>query len=206
MTTRPFWEEQYAKPDGVKTFGGGEPSERVVQAAGMLPRGSRAIEFGCGAGRDSLFLAKSGFVVTSVDISESGISTLNREAQNRGLRVEAFVEDMSKFKLVGGYDLVVAIGCLHLITRSDREGFLKRVKEHTNPSGLNVMTGFTDESPTPPDMEPYFVGLFRPGELFDVYGDWEIVTKRSFTFTDDHGNGLRHTHSTHGLLARKPKS
>jgi tellurite methyltransferase len=205
MAIAPFWEEQYAKADGVKTFHGGKPSEKVVQAAQMLPKGGRALDLGCGAGRDSLYLAKAGFEVASIDISETGIARLKEEAKNAGLTIHAWVGDMASFRFEGTYDLIIAIGCLHLLARSGWQHLIARAKEHTRPLGLNVMTGFTDESPTPPDMAPYFKGLFRPGELFKVYEDWDIVDRNSFTFSDDHGQGLRHTHTTHGVVARRPE-
>jgi tellurite methyltransferase len=62
---------------------------------------------------------------------------------------------------------------------------------------------FTNEVPAPSDMEPFFVGLFNKGELFEIYGDWEIIDKREYQFEDDHGNGLKHLHAGHKLIAQK---
>ena len=47
MNLKPFWEEQYAKPDGLKTFDGGKPTDKVIKALSQMKKGSRVIEFGC---------------------------------------------------------------------------------------------------------------------------------------------------------------
>ncbi len=201
--SKPFWEEQYATSDGLKTFGGGKPTDKVIKVASQMKKGSRVIEFGCGAGRDALYLAENGFDVTSVDISKTGISKLIEIAEKRCLQIKAKVQDMRDFHFEGKYDLVIAVGSLHLIPRSDWKKLIKKVKEHTVVNGFNIMTGFTDQVQTPPDMKPFFVGLFQEDELFEIYDDWDILDKHSITFTDNHGNGLSHTHSTHGLLAKK---
>ena len=68
---------------------------------------------------------------------------------------------------------------------------------HTSVGGVHAISVFTDEAPTPPDMAPFFVGLFKKEELFDIYRDWEILDKNNYRFNDDHGNGLKHTHAGH---------
>lgn len=203
MKPKPFWEDAYAEKDGIKTFGGGNPSPLVRKVAEEILKSGRAVEFGCGAGRDALFLASNGFEVTALDVSASGIKKLKEIAAEKELKINAEVKDMRDFSFKGEYDLFVAMGCLHLIPRNDQKEFFEKVKQHTRKNGINVFTVFTDEVPTPPDMEPFFVGLFEKGELFEIYKDWEIIEKNEYRFTDDHGNGLSHVHAGHNIIARK---
>ena len=52
------------------------PSPELVAlvASGIAPTGARVLDAGCGAGTESLFLARCGFVTLGVDLSEPGIA------------------------------------------------------------------------------------------------------------------------------------
>ncbi len=41
---------------------------------------------------------------------------------------------------------------------------------------------FTDAIPPPEDMKAFCVGLFREGEIFTYYSDWEPLLERSYVF------------------------
>ena len=51
------------------------------------------LDVGCGQGRDALFIARLGHVVTAIDLSPSGISDLQRDAAAEGLAIFAEVAD-----------------------------------------------------------------------------------------------------------------
>jgi len=60
------------------------PSQFCVLAATEIPKETPIIEFGCGNGRDSIYLSKQGFSVHASDLSEEGIN------KNK-LKVESYV-------------------------------------------------------------------------------------------------------------------
>lgn len=51
-----------------------------------LPKGIKVIEFGCGEGRDSIFLAKSGFNVTAVDMLHQQSNEPKNGLRKKGLK------------------------------------------------------------------------------------------------------------------------
>ena len=185
------------------TFGGGEPSAEVLEAARHLPNGARVIDVGCGDGRNALFLASQGFQVTATDISPVGIAKLQQFAAERGLLIDAYVQDMRQASFEIGYHLVVSMGCLHLVERECWRPLLRRMQETTCPGGYHAVGVMTDVLPAPEDQRDHFIGLFRDGELFARYADWEIVTQRSVQFHDEHPGGVRHHHAGDTVLARK---
>ena len=83
-----------------------------------VPKGSRVIEFGCGEGRDSIFLAKLGFKVTALDVAPSAIKRAKEWAREEGVEVDFQVNDVTALKGIpaGCYDLGINIGCLQMFT------------------------------------------------------------------------------------------
>lgn len=65
---REFWNQQHGH--GHHHHG---PNETLVELASMLPPGA-ALDVGCGAGRDSHWLAERGWKVTGVDLSDVAIA------------------------------------------------------------------------------------------------------------------------------------
>ncbi|MGD1118735.1 MAG: methyltransferase domain-containing protein [Dehalococcoidales bacterium] len=199
----PFWEESYKRAGKLDTFGGGKPGEMVVKAASGLPPGSRALDLGCGEGRNALYLAGLGFQVSATDISQSGIAKLKTIARERKLKIDASVGDMRDYQFSQRFDLIVCEGCLHLIQREDWQMLLKRMKRFTTPGGQHVVGVFTDAAPEPEDQRGLMVGLFKEGELLEQFKDWEILESKAYRFTHTHPDGPTHEHAGNEIIARK---
>ena len=102
------------------------------------------------------------------------------------------------------FDLIVSHGCLHLVVRESWQQLIPRFKAHTNPGGFNVVVVFTDTLPPPDDLKEFCLGLFREGELFSMYSDWEVLLRQSYTIEDQHPGSPPHRHPINKLVARKP--
>jgi tellurite methyltransferase len=204
MVTKPFWEEGYRRPGKLDTFGGGKPSKDVVAAASGLSPGASVLDLGCGEGRNAVYLGSLGLDTWAVDISSAGIAKLNATAKEMELSVHASVCDMRTYAFPRCFDLVVCHGCLHLVERDAWQRILDRIRDNTVAGGLNVVVVFTDTVPEPEDHCGLMVGLFREGELFEHYHDWDILESSSFEFEDEHPGGIRHRHAGNRLTARKP--
>jgi SAM-dependent methyltransferase len=87
-----------------------------VLADGAAAAGRRALDVGCGHGRDAIHLAKKGWVVTAVDLEARAISTARRRAAEQRVDVRWMVGDVAevgKLALPPGYSLIYDLGCLH---------------------------------------------------------------------------------------------
>jgi len=199
--TNPPWENGYTDLSA-KTFG--DPSSEIIDLAAQIPHDAAVIDVGCGEGRNTLFLAKQGYDVTAVDISESGIRKLRALADREGVVVHTEVIDMCQYSFERAFHLIISHGCLHLVERSQWQELICRFKAHTVPGGVNVVVVFTDALPPPADLEEYCLGLFKEGELFSLYSDWDIEMQKSYTFEDEHPGSLRHKHPVNKIVARKP--
>jgi SAM-dependent methyltransferase len=78
------------------------------------PPPGRLVEFGCGVGWLSLFLAQRGYEVTGVDIAPEAIAAAQRESQARGLANARFVVgDFESFHATEPYDYALFYDSLH---------------------------------------------------------------------------------------------
>jgi tellurite methyltransferase len=206
MTKRkkPFWEESYKRPGKLDTFGAGKPNETVVKIASQLPSGTKALDLGCGEGRNALYLAGLGFQVSAFDISESGIEKLRTIAHKRRFNIDSSVCDMRTYEFPHKFDLIVCQGCLHLIKREEWESLIRRMKKFTVPGGQHIVGVFTDTVPEPEDQRGLMVGLFKEGELLEQYEDWEIIENHAYRFAHTHPGGVSHEHAGNEIIARKP--
>ena len=201
MPSTPFWEDAYSQLNTADTFGA--PAEELAQLVKLLPRGASVLDLGCGEGRNALYLAQHGFRVTAVDLSAAGIRKLQHHAQQRGLSVTAEVRDMKHYAFERSFYLIIAHGSLHLIEREHWTSLIHRIKAHTVVGGYNVIVVFTDLIPPPDDLKEFHVGLFREGELFELYEDWDILLRRSYILEDEHPGNIKHRHPINQVVARK---
>ena len=73
----------------------------------QLPRG-RALDLACGAGRNALFLARNGFEVDAIDVSDVALQRAAGYAQAEGLNVNWQQGDLDDLRLpTAEYQLVV---------------------------------------------------------------------------------------------------
>jgi tellurite methyltransferase len=201
---KPFWEESYKRAGKLDTFGGGKPSRGLAETATKIKLPAKALDLGCGEGRNALYLAGLGFETSAIDISESGIHKLKTQAEEMHLNIDARIDDMLTYNFEKYFNLIVCTGCLHLIKRKEWQKVLLDMKKYTSRGGFHVVGVFTDELPEPEDQRGLMVGLFKEGELSTYYTDWEIIESKSKVFEDEHINGIRHKHASNSIIARKP--
>ena len=196
----PFWEAAYKDPDA-ETFG--PASEEIIELAAALPSGARALDVGCGDGRNALYLAEHGLEVDAFDLSLPGIQKLRSRAGAVDGRLHAWVQDLQTFSFRRQYDLIVLHGVLHLIEREVWGGMLQSVRRHTKPGGWNVVVVFTDRLAAPPDLATQMRGLFKEGELREQYRGWSVASWEAYTLEDEHPGGVRHQHPINKIVAQK---
>lgn len=110
MTEQAAWDQRYSGPDLVWGTG---PNRFIADEVAALPPG-RAIDLGCGEGRNAIWLAERGWQATGVDFSAAGLGRAARLAAERGVSVEWVQADLLRYQPApGGYDLVL-IAYLHL--------------------------------------------------------------------------------------------
>jgi SAM-dependent methyltransferase len=103
---RALWNNVYSEEESRVTNYPNRFLADVVQ--GRTP--GRALDIGMGQGRNSLFLARLGWDVTGVDISDKGIEIAKKDAEKTGVKVNCVVADFPSFEIgKEQWDLIAGI-------------------------------------------------------------------------------------------------
>jgi tellurite methyltransferase len=184
----PDWDERYRGGEHTTA----EPSALLRTAiAGRTP--GRALDLACGAGRNALYLAESGWKVTAVDGSRVAIEMLTARALERGVTVEALVADLeaAEFQIEpDAYDLICDFQYL-------QRDLLPAIRAGVKPGGIVVAEiHLNDGKPNVNPTNPRF--LLERSELRKIFSDWKIEHYEERADEDGHHHDAAH------LIARKP--
>jgi 2-polyprenyl-3-methyl-5-hydroxy-6-metoxy-1,4-benzoquinol methylase len=118
---------------------GVEPNRFLVAEVEGLA-GRTALDLACGAGRNAVWLAERGWVVTGVDFSDVALANARGLAAERGVEVEWIQADVREWRPAGGhYDLVVL---LYLqLPGAERRVVFARAAEAVAPGGTLLVVG-----------------------------------------------------------------
>ena len=135
-----MWETRY---DTDAYVYGTDPNDFLRASVAQLPTGA-ALCLAEGEGRNAVFLAESGFVVHSVDLTEAGVAKTVRLARDRGVQVHASVGDLSTFDIgVERWDLIVSIFA-HM-PPTVRRDLHRRTVAALKPGGMLVLEAYTPD-------------------------------------------------------------
>ena len=97
------WDERYGGDELLWTSA---PNQFLVSEVAGLPAGS-AVDLACGEGRNAVWLAEQGWVVTGVDFSSVGLAKAQRLAQSRQVDVRWVESAVQEWTApADGFDLV----------------------------------------------------------------------------------------------------
>lgn len=131
-------------------FGSTSQIENLIDLAidgCQLP--ARAITLGCGVGRETIYLARSGFDVIGVDFSPTAIKRARENARAAGVPVTFLEDDLTNLHQVSGvFDLIVDIGALTDLKQESRDLYIKSILPLTHPGTKVLLVCFENQLPT----------------------------------------------------------
>jgi SAM-dependent methyltransferase len=182
------WDGFYADRDRPVPFFADQPDENLDAWLREGPlRGGRALELGCGPGRNAFRLKAAGYEVDAVDRSPAAIAW----AAERGTGVRFHQADIFAMDLPHEtYDLIYDSGCLHHLPPHRRISYLALLDRHLKPGGHFGLACFAAGTGDPgsgsevPDAQLYrdrslHGGLaYTPDELRRLFGGYTEVELR----------------------------
>lgn len=198
------WDARYS---GTELVWGAPPNGLVVEFVSSLPPG-RALDLGCGEGRNTLWLATRGWSVDAMDFSQVGIdkartvaARLPRASRDRILWLRGDVTHLDSAGVRSPFDLILMI-FLHLPS-AERRPLIRQAVERLAPGGTLLVIGHDSTNlyeghggPSDPEI------LFTPSDIVaDIAGGLDIdIADRVLRPTVD-GDAIDAV-----VLAKKPDS
>ena len=132
------------------------------------PEGSPSVlEIGSGAGNFSLMLARHGYRLTGVEISQTAVDWANESARATGSGAVFRVDDVLALASCGDatFDAVVDGHCLHCIIGLDRASCLRSVLRVLKPGGVFVVLTMSGDV-----LDEALLRVFDPVNKVTVHG------------------------------------
>ncbi|WP_069172853.1 class I SAM-dependent methyltransferase [Streptomyces griseus] len=139
-----WWDAFYEDRSKPVPFFVAKPDESLASYVDRgLIRPGRALDLGCGPGRNALYLASLGYEVDAVDLSPGALAWAEERAGEAGAGIrfhcgDAFAEDAP----AGPYDLICDSGCFHHLPPHRRVSYLELVERTLVPGGHLALSCF----------------------------------------------------------------
>ena len=202
MSIRTNYEKWY---EGDEYYWGLEPGDFLFELINLCPptENTKVLDIGCGEGKDAVFMAEKGYDVTAFDLTENGIRKTIALAHKRGVKVNAYVDDINTFETDEQYDIIFSTGTVQYIFDENKETFFKKLEKITKPNGIVFINVFVEKSflELPPDWDKE-EKMWKSGELFTYFSDWKFEKIDEVIFEDNSG-GILHYHCMDTIICRK---
>ncbi len=173
---REEWNRRYS---GTELLWTAAPNRILVGEVEQLPAG-RALDIGCGEGRNAVWLAEKGWRVTGVDFSDVALDKARRLAEARAVSVEWVLADLRSYQPEPGvYDLVVVL-YLH-VPNQERPGVHAACATALSRGGALIVLGHDVLNPTEGYGGPQDESvLFSPDDVVaDLAGVTDVSVERA---------------------------
>jgi tellurite methyltransferase len=179
------------------------PHSEVVAALHHL-EGGKALDVGCGSGRNALYLNSHGFDVTAWDINPASLTRLEQIISAENLSgIHPSVQDLNQHRFNGAYNLVLSTVVMMFLQPATIPQLIADMQASTVRDGYNLIVAAMDTPDYP--CHQGFPFAFQSGELSHYYRKWHIVKYNEnvgqLHRVDEHGQRISLRFAT--LLAQK---
>ncbi len=170
-----FFEESWPKiSQGFESEAAAETEIDWILGHARPSAGARVLDAPCGFGRHSLALARRGFSVTGVDLSETELDRARQRAAAAGLRLDLVRQDMRDMEFAGEFDLALNLfSSIGYFSDDEDRLLLDRFCTALKPGGVFVLDTRNRD---------HFVRHYDAEETVPVPGG-TVRVKNAFDFT-----------------------
>lgn len=198
-----MWDERYRQAGGY--LFGTEPAEFVKAEARRLSAGARIHCIADGEGRNSVWLAMQGHVVSAADSSSVALEKARTLARDRGVSVDYWLEDVATASWPeAAYDAVFGV-FIQFAPPPLRAMIHDGIHRSLIPGGLVLLHGYA------PRQIAYGTGGPRAAEnlytleaLASDFPGWEILRAKDYDADLNEGQGHSGKSALIDFIARKP--
>ena len=128
-------------------------------------RQGRALDLGCGMGRNAIYLANRGWDVVAIDLAGYAMEVARRRAADADATVRFIHGDvtrLSEFNVGDGFSLIVDVGCYQALPEKEHAAHVATVTRVAEPGAVLLMLAIMHipgrPSLTPDDVQEQFPG------------------------------------------------
>jgi ubiquinone/menaquinone biosynthesis C-methylase UbiE len=154
----------------------------------------KVIDIGCGTGRHAIELAKRGYTVTGIDLSESQLVRAREKAKAAGVAVDFYRHDARELPFENEFDLAIMLceGGFSLM-ETDRMNFeiLKQATKALKNKGKLIFTALNGLFPLFHSVNDFYKSSGKQGQSQCKECSFDLMTFRdhnTVVFEDDSGN------------------
>ena len=164
-----------------------------------VPKGSNILDLPCGTGRHSIELAKRGYSVTAIDISEEFINGLREKVNKQQLSIDVIHANIVTHEITGLFEGAICLGnSFGYFQFEDMQSFVQKVASVLKPGAKWIInSGLTAETFLAKFKKD---GRYELGELTmeinNEYDEWNSCLLTTLTYTKN-GNQEIHRFKHH---------
>ena len=154
----------------------------------------KIIDIGCGTGRHSIELARRGYKVTGIDLSESQLARAKAKAKAQNLQIDFQKHDARKLPFKNEYDLAIMLceGAFPLMETDEMNyEILRNAANSLKAAGKLIFTTLNGLFPLFHSVEEFSASTTEEGNATYSKNTFDLMTFRDFNITtveDDFGN------------------
>ena len=181
------------------------PTHSEILAATPYLQGCRALDVGCGQGRNALYLSQLGFEVDAWDVNASSLQKLQQIIDAEGIQnIHLQQRDLNADpSITGTYDFICCTVVMMFLQATTVKPLIAQMQQATKVNGFNLIVCAMDTPDLP--VQADFPFAFKTGELSALYEGWNIVKYNEnvgeLHRVDAEGNRIKQHFAT--LLAQK---
>ncbi len=141
----------------------------LSQYTPLYPKGRRALDVACGAGRHTVWLAQNGWSATGLDIALEGLRRARSLAIQNAVSVDLACLDLDELSLPEcQFDLII---CFFYLQRK----LFPILRSALRPGGLVVYKTYTSDQCQFPGRPQHPLHLLRPQELLEEFRGFRVL-------------------------------
>jgi len=184
------------------------PTHSEILAATPYLQGGRALDVGCGQGRNALYLSQLGqhsFEVDAWDVNPQSLQKLQQIIEAEGIHnIHLQQRDLNADpSITGTYDFICCTVVMMFLQATTVKPLIAQMQQATKVNGFNLIVCAMDTPDLP--VQADFPFAFKTGELSALYEGWNIVKYNEnvgeLHRVDAEGNRIKQHFAT--LLAQK---
>ena len=154
----------------------------------------KILDIGCGTGRHSIELAKRGYKVTGIDLSESLLNRATEIAARQGLDINFQIQDARSLNFSGEFDLAIMLceGAFSLMETDEMNyQILQNASKALIDDGKLIFTTLNGLFPLFHSVKDFIASNEKDGNVTYDNKSFDLMTFRNYStlyFEDDSGN------------------